>query len=179
MTKLSQMILMAGLVGVLGFTGLGCGGQDEPGEREPLAEVTPSAERPKYKVPPTVPGMPPKATEKARTIQEELKVKQEVPDYYPEDAPIYPGSLPSSIRTQGSTVVLGFGTKDSADQVVDFMESDLNSNGWTVLPGQEMPNGTLIQGTKNGRSITVLVAGLAPDPDGDGESTIMMVSVQR
>jgi hypothetical protein len=171
------MILMAGLVSVLGFVGLGCGGQDEAAESEPLAEVTPNVERPKYKVPPTVPGMPAKVSEQSRTIQEELKVKQEIPDYYPEDAPVYPGSLPSNIRTQGSTVTLAFGTNDSADQVVEFMQSDLNSNGWTVLPEQELPNGTLIQGTKDGRMMSVLVAGLEPEPE--GESTIMMVSVQR
>lgn len=177
MTKLSRMILTAGLVGVLGFVGLGCGGQDEASESEPPAEATPNAERPEYKVPPTTPGMPKKANDVGRTIQEELKVKQEIPDYYPEDAPIYPGSLPSNIRHQGSTVTLAFGTKDAAAQVIDFMRSDLNSNGWTILPGQELPNGTLIQGTKDGRSISVLVAGLAPDPE--GESTMMMVSVQR
>lgn len=177
MTKLSRMILMAVLVCTLGFISLGCGGQEEASESEPVAEVTPKVERPKYKVPPTMEGMPAKATDVARTIQEELKVKQELPDYYPEDAPVYPGSLPSSIRTAGSMVTLGFGTKDSVAQVIDFMESDLNSNGWTVLPSQEMPNGTLFQGTKNGRTITVLVAGVTPDPGGD--STMMMVSVQR
>ena len=177
MTKLSQMILMASLVGVLGFVGLGCGGQDEASESQPAAEAKSEGERPKYKAPPTLPGMPAKAHDKPRTLQEELSVKQAIPDYYPEDAPIYPGSLPSNIRTQGSTVTLGFGTKDSADQVVEFMQSDLNSNGWTILPRQELPNDTLIQGTKDGRSITVLVVGLAPDPE--GESTMMMVSVQR
>ena len=177
MTKLSRMILMVGLVCGLGFVGLGCGGQDEASKSEPPAAATPKAERPKYKVPPTTPGMPKKANDLGRNIQEELKVKQEVPDYYPEDAPIYPGSLPSNIRTQGSTVTLAFGTKDASAQVVDFMQSDLNSNGWTILPGQELPNGTLIQGTKDGRTISVLVAALPPDPE--GESTMMMVSVQR
>ena len=137
MTKLSRMILMAVLVCTLGFISLGCGGQEEASESEPLAEVTPKVERPKYKVPPTMEGMPAKATDVARTIQEELKVKQELPDYYPEDAPVYPGSLPSSIRTAGSMVTLGFGTKDSVAQVIDFMESDLNSNGWdgSAQPG--------------------------------------------
>ena len=177
MTKLSQMILMAGLVGGLGFVGLGCGGQDDGAETSPAAEAKKEVERPKYKVPPTLSEMPAKASDKARSIQEELQVKQEIPDYYPEDAPIYPGSLPSNIRTQGSTVTLGFGTKDSPDEVVAFMESDLGSNGWTILPRQELPNDTLIQGTKDGRSITVLVVGLPPEPD--GEATMMMVSVQR
>ena len=178
MTKLSRMILMAGLVGHAGIRRVG-GAVDRTRRlrvsRRPKRRRTRSG--PSIRFRPRRRGCLRRRTTWGRSIQEELKVKQEIPDYYPEDAPIYPGSLPSNIRHQGSTVTLAFGTKDAAAQVVDFMRSDLNSNGWTILPAQELPNGTLIQGTKDGRTISVLVAGLTPDPE--GESTMMMVSVQR
>lgn len=177
MTRFGRMILGVALVCLLGLFGVGCGGQDETTQAEGVAEVQTQKERPKFKVPPTTDEMPPKASDLAANIREELKVKQELPDYYPEDGPLYPDTLPSSIRVQGSQVTMGFGTKDPADQVAEYMESDLKSKGWTVVPVQEVPNGTLVQGSKDGRSVIVLVASL--DGGADEDATMIMVSVQR
>ena len=177
MTKFSQMILLVALGCLLGMTWVGCGGQEETAQDAEVPAARTEKLRPEYDAPPTLDGMPPIASETAVTIQEELKVKQELPDYYPEDGPLYPDTLPSSIRAQGSKVTLGFGTNDSTAEVASYMESDLKSKGWTVLPVQEMPTGTLIQGTKDGRNATVLVAGL--NGGSDGHSTMIMVSVQR
>ena len=63
------------------------------------------------------------------------------------------------------------------DQVADYLESDLQSKGWTVLPVQEVPTGSVIQGSKDGRNVTVLVSHLSES--GDEYATMIMVSVQR
>lgn len=177
MTKLSQMILWVALVGLLGVTWVGCGGQEEVAGDEGVPAAQTEKVRPTYDAPPTLKEMPPMATDGEISIQDELKVKQELPDYYPEDGPLYPDTLPSNIRVTGSKVTLGFGTNDPTGEVVNYMESDLESKGWTVLPVQEMPNGTVVQATKDGRMATVLVAGLGGGSD--GYSTMIMVSVQR
>ena len=175
MTMFSRMIVVFAGVSLCVLIGVGCGG-DEATQGDGAAANQTETERPAYKAPPTN-EMPPMASDIAVTIQEELKVKQELPDYYPEDGPLYPDTLPSNIRVKGSKVTMGFGTADPADQVADYLESDLQSKGWTVLPVQEVPTGSVIQGSKDGRNVTVLVSHLSENAD--EYATMIMVSVQR
>ena len=180
MSNMKGVIIAAVLASVLVFGLVSCGGQEEPSQGEAAsqaAEGRAEPAKPAYKEPPTTPEMPPKASDLPVTVAEQLKIKQEIPDYYPADAPVYPGSLPSSVRIQGSKVILGFGTAAPRSEVGYYMESDLSSQGWDVNPVQELPTGLLIQGTKDGRSISVLVASVDGDP-GD-ETTMIMISVQR
>jgi len=176
MTMFSRMIVVFAGVSLCFAIGLGCSG-DETSQGDSSAATQTETERPAYKVPPTTDGMPPMASDTAANIQEELKVKQELPDYYPEDGPLYPDTLPSNIRVKGSKVTMGFGTKDPADKVANYLESDLESKGWAVLPVQELPTGSVIQGSKGGRNVTVLVSHLSQDAD--DYATMIMVAVQR
>ena len=176
MTMFSRMMVVFAGVSLCLAIGVGCGG-DEATQGDGAAATKTETERPAYKAPPTTDDMPPMASDMAATIQEELEVKQELPDYYPEDGPLYPDTLPSNIRVQGSKVTMGFGTMDPADQVADYLESDLDSKGWTVLPVQQVPTGSVIQGSKDGRNVTVLVSHLSENAD--EYATMIMVSVQR
>ena len=177
MTMVSRMIVVFAGVSLCVAMGVGCGGGDEATQGDAGAAAPSETARPADKAPPTLGEMPPIATDIAATIQEELKVKQELPDYYPEDGPLYPDTLPSNIRVKGSKVTMGFGTMDPSNEVADYMESDLQSKGWTVLPVQQLPTGSVIQGSKDGRNVTVLVSHLSEDA---GEyATMIMVSVQR
>ena len=76
----------------------------------------------------------------------------------------------------------GRGREDGASraltrQVAEYLESDLQSKGWTVLPVQQVPTGSVIQGSKDGRNVTVLVSHLSENAD--EYATMIMVSVQR
>ena len=105
MTIFGRMMVVFAGVSLCFAIGVGCGG-DEATQGDDAAATQTETERSADKAPLAAGKMPPMASDMATTIQEELKSKQELPDYYPEDGPLYPDTLPSNIRVKGSKVTM-------------------------------------------------------------------------
>ena len=109
-------------------------------------------------------------------VAAELRQQVELPDYYPADAPVYPGTKPSRVKVMDNGQISAqFGTEASVDDVVGFMRSKLPELGWKLGAETEMPGGWLLQGTKADRRILVLVSRIKGGESGD--ITIIAVDV--
>ncbi|MAI80576.1 MAG: hypothetical protein CL917_16665 [Deltaproteobacteria bacterium] len=178
MSNLSRLVLIVAVGGLIALGSLGCGGTDDSAAPPTDSTAgTTSAERVIQETPTITSEMPSASGENRLGVGEELKNKIAIPDYYPEDGPVYPGTLPSYVRVMGSKVALAFGLSDSPDKAESIVMADLKGKGWTLTPPMELPTGTVINGTKAGREVTVLIS-TVPEDSG-GETTMMMVSVQR
>ncbi|MFP6639365.1 MAG: hypothetical protein VCC04_03900 [Myxococcota bacterium] len=176
-----KAVIMAVLAMPLVFGLMSCGGPEEPpqGGAAPKAAAQEKTEstKPASEQPRKTSEQSPKAPAKSFTIAEQLRVEVPVPDDYPADAPIYPGSQASSVRTQGNNIILGFGAMDPPAEVEGYIETDLRNEGWALQSTQEMPNGVLITGNKDGRKISVLIAGV--NGNSSDATTLIMVSTER
>lgn len=167
---------------VLALSLVNCGGCDEPAGQtaapEKKAEARPETpNRPARQAPPAEPDGPPAVADISELGAGELKGKQKLPDYYPDDGPVYPGTEPSKVRSDGDKVAVFYGTGDSQSQALKTVERDLQGKGWSMMAAEELPTGTLLQGTKGDRVVTVLVATL--DEGASDQVTMVAVSVQR
>lgn len=148
---------------------IACGG-DEPPKPNP-APARPEAS----KAPMTKPAPAPIARQEAPpSLMEEMKKQIEIPEDYPADGFVYPGSKPSTTAKVGKgRISVMFTTKDPVDDVVtsatEFLEKE-----WGDVDRADMPNGTLLRASKNGdRAIAVLVSDL---PDA-AEKTDTLIAV--
>jgi hypothetical protein len=109
------------------------------------------------------------------TISAELAAKIEIPDFYPEDGPVYPGTLPSKSFVNGNVVNLMFGTSDSPDQVLEFMNKEFPRLGWENAAVMRMSNVISIEATKPGRSLAVILTEVASgSPE---QTTLIAISI--
>ena len=83
----------------------------------------------------------------------------DLPDNYPSDAPVYPGSKPSQAPPApvGRVGVI-FRSYDDPAQIQQYMDQELPRLGWQVVVSDELPNGILVQGTKGDRLMSVVVS---------------------
>jgi hypothetical protein len=146
-TLLVSTLIISLAFGVLA----GCGGEEEPAT--PVAKPSPPA-------PPAPTRAPVVEKDPPKTFMEQLETSVDLPDFYPKDAPVYPNTKPNSAGWQGGRVSAIFHTKDDADEVVAFVTSSLNENGWSNVQHVEIPDGSAVQGFKSDedRTISVLVA---------------------
>ncbi len=136
-----------------------CGGSDEPSAPDPTT-ATPQQEtaaKPKTPAPPPVPDVPKKPKKKRLSLEEQLAVKVEIPDYYPSDAPVYPSghAVDARVAKNGQANV-SFTMDDDVNTVTDWVKSNLSSKGWNVVMEQELDHGFILMGTKDARKISVL-----------------------
>ncbi len=123
-------------------------------------------------IPATMPAIPPPLRQ---TISAELAAKIEVPDFYPEDGPIYPGTFPSKTFVNGNAVNLMFGTSDTPDQVLEFMTKEFPRLGWENAAVKRMSNVISIEATKPGRSLAVILTEVASgSPE---QTTLIAISI--
>lgn len=108
-------------------------------------------------------------------IREELRTNVELPDYYPDDAPIYPGAATNTAGRRRGRVAAVFSSQDSRDEIFAYVKAKLPSLGWADVSVQEMPNGTVIHAIKAEREMSVLVSVM--DEGTEYELTMMMVAV--
>ena len=163
----------------------GCGGDEEL--PEPTArDAAPSAEKPAAQATPASPtqGTPapsPVIDEKARAemadnLAERLTETVELPDYFPEDGPVYPGSKPSHVQQlPNGKVTVMFGTDASVEDAVRVMISAAEDQGWTIASEDQIERGSLTRATKGGRSATILTNSVK-EPGTEG-ATLVAVSI--
>jgi hypothetical protein len=130
-----------------------CGGE-EPAK--PVADVPtkPAADAP------AKPAVKLKGREQAPepTIEELLKARVELPDYYPDDAPVYPGATANRVNWVRGRVNAVFTTDDDPSDASGTLQSALDSSGWEEIVVAEMVNGVVLQAGKDERSISALVS---------------------
>jgi len=145
---------------------IGCG-DDEPAKPPTPAAQAPPAQKPQPVA--KLPKQPPKS------VKEQLAVSVALPDYYPKDAPVYPGTTPSYAGWQSGRVSAVFSTPDSSDDVVEWTTDFLESNGWEQVQSTQMDTGRFVQGFKldEDRKISALVSKFH---DGDEEVTLIVIS---
>lgn len=143
---------------------LGCGQDEAPQPNPSNPSVAPA----------NSPARAPVARDPER-LRKELRREIELPDYYPEDAPIYPGSTTSSAGRPSGRVAAAFSTEDSTELVRAHVLGELASSGWSEVLVVEMPNGVVIHGKKDAREISVLISFV--DPDTEHELTMMIVAI--
>lgn len=137
-------------------------GSDAP-NAGPSAGAPPSS-------PPVLPGQ--------ESPAQSLRNKIDLPDTYPSDAPVYPGSSNShyGLSEDGRSNSL-FGTDDSVEQVSEYMVDFLQENGWDGGSVQEVPQGVQLTSQKGGREMVVIIREVgAGTPDA---VTMIAVSVDR
>ena len=70
--------------------------------------------------------------------------KQELPENFPTDMPIYPGSTILSTSSNADNTVVIFSTDDSVETVTDYYKKELASDDWEVETTASMANATLL-----------------------------------
>jgi hypothetical protein len=159
--KSSAVLLFAVGVASLLFA---CSSEEEPAKPQPPAPT-----------PPTRQAQPPVKRPVPTTVMEQLEVEVEVPDYYPKDAPVYPGSKASRAEWQMGRVTAVFSTPDPIADVVIYMSDFLSAQGWQDVQHLEMDDGSLVEGDKttDDRSISVFLTWVDEEA---GSATMIVVA---
>ena len=146
----ASAILWTGTTAIaLALGSLACGGDDTSAPTAtPAAEATPDAPAAAN------PNRPVPVTKKPDApIQAEF-VEGELPTSYPTDIPSYPGAEPkTSMSVPGQGTLATFSSSSSAEEILDFYRSELESRGWNVTDAKRGG----INATKDGRAAQIKV----------------------
>jgi hypothetical protein len=76
-----------------------------------------------------------------------------IPEGYPSDVPVYPGSAPGpAMAMPGLGVFATFESDDSVEAILTHFRGELTKSGWTV---EDAPGGGGLDAAKEGRSVQV------------------------
>jgi hypothetical protein len=109
-----------------------------------------------------------------KTAMEQLEVEVELPDFYPKDAPVYPGSKTNRAAWHFGQVTAVFSTTDPLADVLVYINDFVSAQGWQNIENIEFGDGgSIVKGVKgmDGRSISVMLT----KREGEGRSATMIV----
>ena len=166
------LLLTIGLTGVA--LSVGCGWDDDAPAptTAPKAEkdAAPAAEAAAERAPSEAPQP------LAGDVVEQLRATIEIPSYYPEDGPVYPGAKPSQAQqSTNGRVSLVFGTEAMPTEASSVMNEAAEAKGWTILTEDRIERGLLTQAEKDGRKMMILTSRM--DGGSDEPMTLVAVSV--
>ena len=99
----------------------------------------------------------------------------EIPEEFPNELPIYPGSAPAQGKGAVSDGVpmaaVQFQTSDSPTQVYDFYVDKLSNDGWTIEEREGFADKNAVSATNGECTATVLAA-----PNRDGTTSIFVLT---
>jgi len=99
----------------------------------------------------------------------------DIPEEFPNDVPIYPGSVPAQgrgITSEGVPMAaVKLYTTDSAEEVYEFYKDKFSGDGWTISPRENLEGKNAVSATNDGCTVTMLAA-----PAEDGGTTIFMIT---
>jgi len=147
--------------------GIGCGGGDED---LPAASDRSASERTERAAPPApTPTQTPTPTpapteaqlegarEGAAVAARQLRETIELPSFYPEDGPIYPGAKPSKVeQAANGKVSVIFGTEAMPEEAAKVMNEAAEAKGWRIDAENVIERGQLASASKDGRSLMIL-----------------------
>lgn len=153
----------ASLLGAIFLFGLnGCGGSEPEtaNESTPTSAAQPSQPSTSAESPPAAPPSSQAGPASSDlTPAGQLLNDIELPDDYPSDAPIYPGSKPSQAPpARLGRVGVIFRSYDDPAQIQQYMDQELPRLGWQVVISDDLPNGILVQGMKGDRLMSIVVS---------------------
>ena len=102
-------------------------------------------------------------------------VEAAVPDNFPSDLPIYPGSQPAQgrgVEVEGVPMsAVQLVTNDAPSTAYDFYTRELEAEGWTIDEAKDLGRGATIQASKGDRKVSMLIS-----PSSDGGADIYVVT---
>jgi hypothetical protein len=151
-----------------------CGGSDEVEVPTKAPSKPAPARKAEKSTPKPAAQQKTKATPPTGTAGEQLRSETALPAYYPDDAPVYPGTKPAQVKLLNDRASLMFGTPDDPDKVAQYLSGALEEQGWQP-ESQRVGNRVMLQGFKGKRKISVLVSRV--DEARESEITMIAVSV--
>jgi hypothetical protein len=95
----------------------------------------------------------------ALSLVRELDAKVDIPDYYPSDAPRYPGRRPSTARIMyDDSVSVQYGLPDSVAKVNEWARAFLDENGWQIQDELSMSRGESMTAMKGERRLNIFIS---------------------
>jgi hypothetical protein len=81
-----------------------------------------------------------------------------LPDAFPSDVAIYPKATIEVSATVGNTMSVSLKTADSAKEVETFYKQKMKENGWDSKSSLDMPQMKMLEGSKKGHTLTVVIS---------------------
>ncbi|MFZ1933886.1 MAG: hypothetical protein WCB27_18600 [Thermoguttaceae bacterium] len=81
-----------------------------------------------------------------------------LPAGFPADVPVYPQATPMTVATVHKETRVILTTSDPRQKVVTFYNGKMKENGWKSKASTELPQMTMLQGEKSGRTMVVLIS---------------------
>jgi hypothetical protein len=92
-----------------------------------------------------------------------------LPADFPTDIAIYPKATPMTVAIVGKETTVILTTPDSREKVVAFYKDKMKQNGWKSQSSTDMPQISMFQSAKAGRTWTVLISA---SPEGSVQITL-------
>jgi len=86
----------------------------------------------------------------------------ELPEGFPEDAPVYDGSITTSLVTE-ENYTIGIETDDEWATVWDWYVAELESEGWTKTTELKLEDSGMLSGEKDDRLIQITIGPASGD----------------
>ncbi len=98
-----------------------------------------------------------------KKFQASIGDKVEIPDEFPEDVPIFPGSTPMASMSAPDGVIVTFKSSAEQQKLFDFYQSNLADAGWEILEDTVFGNPFSLDAIKGNRKVSVIIAGTKGD----------------
>ena len=160
MLETKKMVLLFTITAAAAVLVVGCSCEEPP---------KPAPRKSQVAKPPAPARAPIAKSDLPPTLAEELRKRIEIPQDYPEDGPIYPGSHASTTSRIDGHLSVMFNSMDPAEDVASYTTEFLNNEGWESLSRPDLPNAVYIRANKSrGRKIAVLISDLEDTSDDPG-----------
>jgi hypothetical protein len=153
---------------------IGCGSEEPtPDSQKPVARpipATPPTRTPPKnkiveKIDPDGKGMHLTATSPAgKKFRASIGDEIEIPDEFPKDVPIFPGSTPMAFMSAPDEgIIVTFKSGEEQQDIFDFYQSELADGGWEILEDTMVIGQLSLDAIKDNRKVSVIVAGTKGD----------------
>ncbi|MCH8084428.1 MAG: hypothetical protein IH885_09360 [Myxococcales bacterium] len=152
---------------------IGCGSEEStPDPQGSAARRIPETrpERPSRnkiveKMDPDGKGMHLTATDPAgQEITASIGDEIEIPEEFPKDVPIFPGSTPMAfLFAPDEGIIVTFKSTEEQQEIYDYYQSTLADDGWEILEEKTEEGRLSFEAIKQNRKVAVIVAGTKGD----------------
>jgi len=102
----------------------------------------------------------PKGKEITASIGDEI----DLPEQFPKDVPIFPGSTPMAfLFSPGEGIIVTFKSVEEQQDIFDFYRDKLKGDGWEIVKNPELGRQLAFDAIKGDRRVSVVVAGTKGD----------------
>ncbi len=106
-----------------------------------------------------------------REIKASIGDEIEIPEEFPKDVPIFPGSTPMAfLFAPDEGIIVTFKSAEEQQEIFDYYQSTLMDDGWEILNEKTEEGRISIEAVKQDRKVTVTVAGT----QGDSRVSVMV-----